>query len=89
VPFSYAPGSLLSPLRLVNFLPLTPHGIFYLVVIFCYDVVNFRFSPTTFSLDLNPGCLGVKGSRKAAKIAKRIEMNQRGKTIKDFFTGDI
>jgi hypothetical protein len=62
---------------------------FDLVGIFCYDAVNFRFSPTTFSLDLNPGRLGAKGSRKAAKIAKKIEMKQKGKIIKDFFTADI
>jgi hypothetical protein len=84
-----APCPLLSPLRLVNFLPLTPHGIFDRVVIFCYDAVNLRFPLTTFSLDLDPGRLGVKGSRKAAKIAKKKEMKQRGKIIKDFFTPDI
>jgi hypothetical protein len=28
-------------------------------------------------------------SRKAAKIAKKIEMKQGGKIIKDFFTADV
>jgi hypothetical protein len=31
----------------------------------------------------------VKGSRKAAKIANKIEMNQKGKIIGDFFMADI
>ncbi len=62
---------------------------FDLVGIFCYDAVNLEFSPTTFSVVLDPGCLGMKGSRKAAKIAKKKEMKQKGKIVKDFFTADI
>jgi hypothetical protein len=59
----------------------------------CYaplrEAGNFWISPTTFSPDLNPGRFYVKGSRKAAKVAKKIDMNQKGKIIRDFFTADI
>ena len=92
VPFRLLPftphNSLLNVLFFV-FNPLRLAVSFDLPRIFCYDAVTFGFSLRPFPRDRKPGSRGVKGSRKAAKLAKKIEMHQKGEIIRDFFTADI
>jgi hypothetical protein len=48
-----------------NFLKPEKPEDFDLGIVFCYDAVNFGFSPPTFSLDQNPGCQSKKGNKNA------------------------